>query len=324
MEVDTKFLDENGYDLVHFYDGAVIDRELTYMIGNYDRYDPSYHAPHSLALMFDERELYGDDPLPFEAVSICGHKDGEKPTVIAILSKNGHVRLVWGGEKLTRADERIPDAGIRDGGKYGYLAQIAHIGATFYACGSHGQVYRRTPSGWIHADEGILDPGFDRSLTLTSISGSAEDDIFVVGWHGRILHFDGDRWTELDSPTNIHLERVLSVGRGEAYVCGNEGTLLRVHPGGIENLCADTDAHFWGLAVLDGRVFVSSLLSIYELIDGELEEVDTGLDGVEFYRLVANDGTMWSFAAKDVVRFDGETWEHVPVLWAPPEDEDAS
>ena len=317
-------LDEYGYDPIHFIDGAVIDRSYVYMLAQYDQYDPSYHAPESLTVIYDGDDFGQHTEMPFDVVSVCNYKDGSQPTVVAILSKNGHVRSFQCDEHWVEYDERIPDAGIRDGGKYGYLAQIAHIGTTFYACGSHGQVYRRTPTGWIHVDQGILDPGFERSLTLTSISGSAEDDIFVVGWHGRILHFDGYRWTELDSPTNIHLERVLSVGRGEAYVCGNDGTLLRVHPGGIENLSADTDAHFWGLAVLDGRVFVSSLLTIYELIDGELEEVDTGLEGVEFYRLVANDGTMWSFAAKDVVRFDGKTWEHVPVVWAPPEDEGAS
>ena len=46
--------------------------------------------------------------------------------------------------------------------------------------------------------------------------------------------------------------------------------------------------------------------------DDELYELDTGLGpDVEFYRIDSRDGMLWSFAPKDLVRFDGERWERV-------------
>lgn len=295
-----------------FIDGAVIHKDYVYFLAKYDSIDPDEYDC-TLGVFYYVDEWVSHEDMHYNAISTCYYKLGPKiPGALVALSEQGDVHYI---DNVGERHEKIRDAGLHPPGHLGMMSQVCQIGRSLYACGAHGQVYRRLETGWVHIDDQILDPGMDQPLTLNAIAGSAEDDIFVAGYHGRILHFDGRDWDELDSPTNLHLERICVVGRGEAYVCGNEGTLLWIHGAGITDLSIDTEEHFWGMTSFDGHLYVATLSTMYVLEDGDLYELDTGLgEGVEFYRLDSRDGMLWSIAPKDLVRFDGETWERVPFL----------
>ena len=302
---------DDDIDPVHFNDGCVIQSGYIYVSGKLDRTGRD-HADYSV-LFWSQRmndnslEWYVDTDLAANVISVCTVAG---PDGVMALGQQGEVHVNFFDEDEPRR-EQLPDAGIYGAGRLGAMSQIRAIGSSVYACGAHGQVYRRDPSGrWQHLDPALIDRSEDQPLTLNGIDGSAEDDIFAVGYGGRIVHWDGRRWEELDSPTNLHLERVCSVGRGEAYICGNEGTLLHVLGEGIMDLSADMPAHFWGLTVFEGRPYACTLTGIYALADDEeLEELRLGLDRpVGCYRLDSKDGELWSVGPKDLLRFDGQAW----------------
>lgn len=59
-----------------------------------------------------------------------------------------------------------------------------------------------------------------------TIWGSAEDDIWAVGSKGMIQHFDGKRWSSVESPTEEHLRDVHGVDASCAWIAG-DGVVLR-------------------------------------------------------------------------------------------------
>ncbi len=56
--------------------------------------------------------------------------------------------------------------------------------------------------------------------TLRGLWGSRAGDVWAVGERGTILHFDGERWAELPSPTEHTLLRVRGTGPRHALAIG--------------------------------------------------------------------------------------------------------
>jgi hypothetical protein len=57
--------------------------------------------------------------------------------------------------------------------------------------------------------------------------GASASDVFAVGLAGRILHFDGARWTAMPSGTAAGLLGVWGTSRWNVYAVGDSGTVLR-------------------------------------------------------------------------------------------------
>lgn len=214
-------------------------------------------------------------------------------------------------------EERIADAGT-GGGKLGYVNRIRWIGSSLYVCGHAGQVYRRTAQGWIHLDAGVLKPSSTvaGSISLYDIDGASEHDIYVTGLNGILCHYDGAAWSHLDSPTNYHLERLVSVSEKEVYICGgseDEGLLFvgnRVD--GWKMYKVEAAGGFSGLTVFQGTPYVCSQRGLWSLRDGELIPVVPGIEpGIWFNRLVSNADILWSIGHEDLATYDGATWTRV-------------
>ena len=62
---------------------------------------------------------------------------------------------------------------------------------------------------------------------LLALWGAGRDDVWAVGQHGTILHFDGERWRWRDSGTDELLHGVWGTGAGAVVVVGHGGTVLR-------------------------------------------------------------------------------------------------
>ncbi|WP_372623351.1 hypothetical protein [Falsiroseomonas sp.] len=193
----------------------------------------------------------------------------------------------------------------------GFLMDLRRIGARWYAVGGHHHVYREEATGWQRFDQGVHipdEPGEAR--ILLSIDGVAEDDIYAVGFNGVILHHDGSAWAELESPTNVGLQRVLCVSRDEVYICGYGNALYRGNRTGWQALTApDENVVYWDMARFHGRIYVCTKQRLFVLNGDRLDEVDIPVEGpLGFYRLDASDTELWSCGNECVLRFDGTTW----------------
>ena len=302
---------------IYFNDGCVLSKDRIYVSGKLKGVDPDdvtfsrlcvYNARSPLA-GGQPRWGYGDRP-GLDVVSVClfaGHEaeTAEKSTggLSVALSTQGHVSLV--GRGVAQQAEKITDVE-----RIGAASQVCQIGDRLYVCGMQGQVYRRDSAGWVHIDQGVLAPNTSPdTLHLNSIDGTSDRDIYVCGFGGRILHFDGARWDELVSPTNVHLERVHCVSPSEVYFCGNRGTFLKLANGVFTDHSIAIDDHFWGLTSFQDKIYLATLKGLYVFDGSQVVAVNTKLKpAIGGYRLDARDGQLWSFGVDDLAWFDGTKW----------------
>jgi hypothetical protein len=293
--------DKQGIAKLYFNDGCVRARDHVFIAAKIAHLDPDEYDYARLCSYKAPRWGYQDHN--WNVVSVCAI---ESPVSFHALADRGDVAHY--SPQTGRVEEQIADSE-----KYGALSQIRAIGGKLYVCGMQGQVYRRDDAGWVHVDRGILhDKLSPTALHLNGIDGTGPNDIYVVAMSGRVLHYDGKRWNDIDARTNVHLERVHCVAPGETYVCGNNGTFLKITPQGVENRSIDIEDHFWGLTSFQGKIYLATLNAIYEFDGTDVTQVDTGLEPpIDSHRLDARDGQLWSFGVDDLAYFDGSVWTRV-------------
>lgn len=228
-----------------------------------------------------------------------------------LLGKRGEVVELPAGEPRS---ERIETAGTGPG-KLGYLSQIRVVDSTLFACGYRRQVYRRDRDDWKLISQPILD---DRKKGpwrgFEAIDGYSANDVYVVGDHGEIWHFNGKSWSQCDSPTNQHLADVRCLEDG-VWICGDAGVVLKGDRRGWEIVWDDPEpaSEWWGIESFRGNIYVAGSLFLGVLQNGQIVPVDTGVKGqLTAQTLHAKDGLLWSIGAKHVLSYDGKRWkEHV-------------
>ncbi|NHZ84098.1 hypothetical protein F2P44_33300 [Massilia sp. CCM 8695] len=150
---------------VFFLDGCVIEDDFVYVACNLKEVDPREYA-HARLSVHDAQStqkwkwFYHD--VDANVVSVCVKRpDAARGRLLCSLSKEGEVEL-FDNANGPAVHEKIGDAGARLG-TGGYVSQIREIGAALFVCGQHGQVYKRTSTGWVHIDQGLLSvpEGFD-------------------------------------------------------------------------------------------------------------------------------------------------------------------
>ena len=228
--------------------------------------------------------------------------------VLWVLERHGDARHY--SKDGVEDEEIIPDF------LNGYLYRMRQIGSTLFTCGGQHMVLRREKKGWVHHDSGLFVPALEGQLDrgFFDIDGTGEGDIYCVGKGGSLAHFDGRRWTHLESPTNYDLYRVLCRSKEEVYCCGNGGVLFRGSRDGWESLSlSDHEQALYGMAWFQGRLYVCSPEGLWRLEGDVLVPVELGtvrMDG--FYRLAASEDELWATSgAECIYRFDGRRWERL-------------
>lgn len=193
--------------------------------------------------------------------------------------------------------------------EYGMFRVVTEISGMAYAAGLRGMAYRLDDFvKWVRMDKGL-----PSSFDITAIDGFDKDDIYAAGYSGALWHFDGHDWSKLDLPTNVNLTALKCAGDGNVYVAGYNGILIR-GKGSSWNVIAENETleTLWDLEWFGGELYISSMLFIYQLKNGELELADFDDDPPDScYHLSTAEGVMWSIGANDVMSFDGKTWTRI-------------
>ncbi len=91
-----------------------------------------------------------------------------------------------------------------------------------WAVGDTGVIWRKLGSqAWVSQDSSLTE-----NNSLFAVWGSSASSVWVVGEEGLILHWDGNRWSKLQSGVNQTLRRIWGTASGEVWVAGEGGTLL--------------------------------------------------------------------------------------------------
>jgi hypothetical protein len=223
----------------------------------------------------------------------------------------GDVVVLGSGD---RHEEQIGDEDSSPRSR-GPLRGVRNIGRRVYAVGMNRQVYRRENAHrWISFDEGARPPeGSQRVVGFEAIDGFSESEMYAVGWEGEVWYYTGKRWRDIKSPTNLLLFDVCCAGDGNAYACGQVGTILRGRRGEWEVLRQeDVTDDLWSCAWFEGELYVSSMDTLYKLRGENLELVDMGEDIPQTcFHLSSADGVLWSIGAKDVFAYNGRAWTRI-------------
>jgi hypothetical protein len=289
--------------------GVVRYADLAYALGTNDKRAQA-REPHTIIYLFDAGEVGGLE-LTWMACSATVCKLPEERLIV--LGEVGFVQALGAGASIE--EQPVSDGELSPKGR-GPLREVRGIaGGRAYAVGTARQAYRRDgPGNWVCIDQTAQTKDMDPTeVSFESIDGFAENDIYAVGWEGEIWHYDGSRWSPIESPTNLALYKVRCAGDGYVYAAGQSGTVIRGRAEDWEVISPDTtNEDIWGLEWFDGSLYVSTVHLIYRLDGDELVRVVFGSDIPRTcYHLSAADGVMWSFGAKDIMAFDGTSWSRV-------------
>jgi photosystem II stability/assembly factor-like uncharacterized protein len=135
------------------------------------------------------------------------------------------------------------------------------LGETCYycvTCKTKGSWSGDSVSFWVTADENVArrsEGATSEELIATpaqhplrAIWGRSPTDVFAVGDHGTIVHFDGTAWTLMnDGDVADDLRAVEGDTSGRLFVVGTNGTVLQLHGSSWER----EDASAVGIALND-------------------------------------------------------------------------
>jgi hypothetical protein len=260
-----------------------------------------------VAFCFDGNWVYND--VDNDVIgAICFRRSDNS---LWMLGRNGNLRHVKSGSAdFTLANIRGKFENHRiETGRLGELLCIREIENELYICGQSSQVYRYSNGAWAN----MSPPGAKVGApTLESLNGLSHNNIYAVGEKGLILHYDGSRWSTLDSPTNRPLSCVRCKSEDEVYACGNDGLLLVGNRNKWHVLNTERTMNFWDMALYNGQLYISHMHGLVRYDGQDFFDIDTGIiPPPGAHKLDARDGLLYSFGVDDILKFDGNQWERL-------------
>jgi hypothetical protein len=254
---------------------------------------------------------WGQYMIPTATVAHCVTNESDR-TILA-LAPDGMVHkatpLGFGWEQVDTTENRPNSLRM--------MADIKPIGNAVYAAGMARMVYRRSTGGtWMRADDGMRGSRSELAIGgFLSIDGHTEDLIYAVGFKGEMWYREERVWKQIESPTNVKLERVRAISGQTAVACGASGTILVGSKDNWKVVGQQVATRtLWGLEYYKGRVYLADSHAVYVLVEQELQAIDCGLGkDISFGRLHANEFYLWSVGENDILRFDGTKWEKIDI-----------
>jgi len=168
-----------------------------------------------------ERSLGGEGFDGFNK-PLCGV--ARKPLPQGLIVARNRIGQVW----AAGSGRNGPMEQIDPNGGYPMPQRIKCIADYAYSAGGGRAIYKRIDLGkWVKLDNGFPQEEATRYQGFEDMDGFSETDMYAVGGHGDIWHFDGTTWMQEGFPSNMQLNTVTCAGDGYVYVSGMGGTLWR-------------------------------------------------------------------------------------------------
>ena len=308
---------------VSFYDGVMVKKNGILLCGKLDSLSYDDYS-HSRNFIFIDGKWSGED-LPFMTSSICNYQPKEpfpaSRAMCTLAEMAGGVHFYW-SRSVKVGIEMLP--GAEASGGLLHLQQIKQIGDDLYVVGSSSQVYRRHNGAWHIFNQGLeevptavfLKQGKTLSeavmlsqkttAMLHSIDGSAENNLFAVGYGGSIYHKGDGPWMKLDDVTNANLHRVKYIDEDTVYIAGNKGILLKGNSRGFHVIQTGINDDLWGIEWFNDKLYIGTKgKGIYEFDGKSFHKILTApkID-FECHTLNAFGGQMLALGSKDIFLTD--------------------
>jgi hypothetical protein len=286
--------------------GVLRNKDIGYLVLQDDKLDPT-SSPNSRIVVWHKGEWLEAETTNWNCVSVTVSVTPLQQLIV--LGPLGQILAIGSGDVH---EEKVHDLPHKPSGR-SMVRCVQNVGGRVYVTGMMRQVYERIGKDqwrWMGPISDLA-PGAVRGLE--SIVGHKDGSLYAVGWEGEIWKSEGQRWSQVASPTNVILTRIISSGDGTLFACGQAGTLLKgigLHWEFIDTGATKED--FWDIAWFKGKLYVASMRSLYTLEDSSLRPVSFGKDvPLTFYHLSVCDEKIWSIGSKDVMSYDGKDWSRI-------------
>jgi len=190
---------------------------------------------------------------------------------MCILSEDGDLLL---SKNQTFDKEKIADDVF-------ILSDLQQIGEHLYACGLHGQVYKRLGDNqWQRIDNHQIkakklkhyEPYANEEIGLSKINGLHENAVYAVGFQNvqtkkeqkyhtipKAYFYNGEKWSEIELPYRFgSLTDVYVESEKRIWICGQNGTLLvgNATDGFKDISSSDPSAYFLSIAMYRGNIWL--------------------------------------------------------------------
>ncbi|WP_416057580.1 hypothetical protein [Stenotrophomonas maltophilia] len=153
---------------------------------------------------------------------------------------------------------------------------------------------------------------------LNDLCGSGYDDLYAVGLHGLIAHWNGSTWQISEPVTTSHLVHAMMTDGSGIFAVGHQSTIV---VGDISTGFAcplheiSEDIDFYCAAQHETLIYIGSNSGIFTYCpeSGGVERLLTGLPqelrNATIIDISSADGALWVLTSWDLARFDGSRWE---------------
>ncbi|AEV99092.1 hypothetical protein A4D02_11055 [Niastella koreensis] len=138
-------------------------------------------------------------------------------------------------------------------GKYSFNYITGLPDGSIVCCGSGAGIFSYDDHQWK-----LLNKGLPDNCDLITIGGLSLDNLYAFGKRGAVFHYDGDKWTRLESPTSKMLVNMLPVSADEFYCCGWSGTFLIKRKSSWEKKDAPDEHNFYSMIHFEKKLLIAA------------------------------------------------------------------
>ena len=216
------------------------------------------------------------------------------------------------------------------GGRNGALEQIhpqGHpitmrikcINGYAYSVGAGRSIYKRVDIGkWVKIDEGFPTGDATSSHGFNDMDAFSETDMYAVGGHGDIWHYNGKRWQRMGFPTNMQLGTVTCAGDGNVYVTGEAGHIWVGRESTWKRVYTGDSTLLWNDALwFENKLWLASDYQLRQWNGKEMQKVEH--QGKQIHtsgHMDARDGLLVIASPSEVRAYDGKEWRLIVAPYA--------
>ena len=189
--------------------------------------------------------------------------------------------------------------------------RIKCINGYAYAVGGNRKIYKRVELGkWekiadLDAGDDIFKVGFN------DMDAFSDTDMYAVGGHGDIWHYNGKRWQRMGFPTNMQLGTVTCAGDGNVYVSGEGGSLWVGRESTWKRIYKGDSTLLWNDALwFENKLWLASDYQLRQWNGKELQRVEHKGKPIHISgHMDARDGLLVVASPSEVMAYDGKEWK---------------
>lgn len=183
-----------------------------------------------------------------------------------------------------------------------------------YSVGIGRKLYKRVEVGkWIQFQEGFPKVESSNAIGFKDLDAFSESDMYAVGGHGDVWHFNGTRWQQMGFPSNVQLGTVTCAGDGNVYISGEGGSLWVGSKSTWKPIYEGASSVLWNDVLwFKDKLWLASDYQLRQLNGKSLDPVMHDGEAVPMNgHMDVHDGLVVIASAQYVRSFDGTTWRHL-------------